>query len=97
MENVHCSPVQHMIVKSADYGDFNNRGTFNQNAYTDTHCSALTNCLVKSLCDGKRSCELTMDDNLLPSIRCSNTSKQIYTKYICRDRKRQTITGKTGA
>jgi hypothetical protein len=85
MENVHCSPVQHMIVKSADYGDFDNISTLNENAKIDRRCSQFTNCQVKSLCGGNRSCELTIDKNLLPSSYCSNTSKQIYTKYTCVD------------
>ena len=74
-----------MLVKSADYGDFDNNGTFDQNANIDTQCSKLTNCRVKSLCDGNRSCELTMGSNLLPSNYCSDTSKQIYSKYTCVD------------
>ena len=91
MENVHCSSVQYMTVKSADYGDFSYSGTFNKNAKIDAQCSALTNCWVKSLCDGKRSCELTMDNNLLPSQYCPDTSKEIYTKYICTDNKSSNI------
>ena len=85
MENIHCSPKQHMVVKSADYGDFDNGGTFDNNTNTDTQCSALTNCQVKSLCGGNRSCEVTMNNHLLPSQYCSNTSKEIYTKYTCVD------------
>jgi hypothetical protein len=85
MENVHCSPIQHVVVKSADYGDFNNSGTFNPNANIDIRCSQLTNCQVKSLCGGKRSCELTMNNNLLSQNYCSDTTKQIYTKYTCVD------------
>ena len=74
-----------MMVKSADYRAFNNRGTFNPNANIDTQCSALTNCQVKSLCGGKTSCELTLNNTLLPSKYCFDTSKQIYTKYTCVD------------
>jgi hypothetical protein len=74
-----------MMVKSADYGDFDNSGTFNKNAKIDAQCSQLTNCQVKSLCGGKRSCELTLGNNLLPSKYCSDTSIQIYTKYTCVD------------
>ena len=74
-----------MMVKSADYGGFDNNGTFHPNANIDSQCSKLTNCQVKSLCDGNRSCELTMDNNLLPSQYCSDTSKQVYTKYTCVD------------
>ena len=85
MENVHCSPMQRMMVVSADYGEFNNNGEFNPNASIDTQCSKLTNCQGKSLCSGNRSCELTMNNNLLPSQYCSDTSKQIYTKYTCVD------------
>ena len=85
MENVRCSPIQLMMVESADYGDYISSGTFNQNANIDEQCSKLTNCHVKSVCGGNRSCELTMDRNLLPSQYCSDTSKQIYTKYTCVD------------
>ncbi len=85
MENVHCSPTQHMVIKGADYGDFDNGDTFDKNANIDTACSALTNCQVKSLCGGNRSCELAMNNNLLQSPYCSNTSKEIYTKYTCVD------------
>ena len=81
-----------MMVKSADYGDFNNSGTFNQNANFDAQCSQLTNCQVKSLCGGKRSCELTIDNDLLLPEYCSNTSGEIYTEYTCVD-KTSFITG----
>ena len=74
-----------MLVKSAYYGDFDNNGKFDQNANIDTQCSKLTNCQVKSLCGGKRSCEIAMDNNLLPSQYCSDPSKKIYTKYTCVD------------
>ena len=74
-----------MMVKMAQYGDFDTSGKFNQNANIDTQCSKLANCRLKSLCDGQRSCELTMDNNLLSSKYCSDTSKQIYTKYTCVD------------
>ena len=98
MENVHCSPIQRMIVNSADYGSFNNIGTFAPNAAIDIQCSRLTNCQVKSLCAGNRSCELTMDNNLLPSQYCPDTSKQIYTKYTCVDEyKSDSITGNVDA
>jgi hypothetical protein len=83
MENVHCSSTERMVVKSADYGDFNVNGIFNDDKNIDSQCSKLTNCQVKSLCDGKRSCELTIDNNLLPSAYCSDTSKQIYIRYTC--------------
>ncbi|CAB4007475.1 uncharacterized protein LOC110250238 [Paramuricea clavata] len=85
MEYVHCSPKQKMVVKSADYGDFNKNGAFNDDENFDTTCSKLANCQVKSRCGGNRSCELTMDKNLLPSEYCSDTLKEIYTKYTCVD------------
>ena len=74
-----------MMVESAQYGDFDTGGIFNQNANIDTKCSKLTNCRLKSLCGGQRSCKLTMDNNLLSSKYCFDTSKQIYTKYTCVD------------
>jgi hypothetical protein len=85
MKDVHCSPKQKMVVKSADYGDFNKNGAFNDDKNIDTTCSKLTNCQVKSRCGGNRSCELTMDNNLLPSEYCPDTLKEIYTKYTCVD------------
>ena len=95
MNNVGCSPEQYMIVKKADYGDFDHGGTFYINARTDKYCGSLTNCQVKSLCGGKKTCKLTMDRNLLPPEFCSHTSKEIYTEYTCVDNKTSnTITGK---
>ncbi len=85
MANVHCSPIQHMVIKGADYGVFDNGGTFDNNTNIDAQCSALTNCQMKSLCSGNRSCELTLNNHLLSSPYCSNTSKEIYTKYTCVD------------
>jgi hypothetical protein len=91
MKDVHCSPKQYMMVKRADYGDFNKTGFFNDDKNIDTTCSKLTNCQVKSRCGGKRSCELTMDNNLLPSEYCPDTSKEIYTEYTCVDSSSSTI------
>ena len=85
MENTHCSSIQYMKVESAKYGDFNNDGQFNPSLNIDEECSQLITCQVKSLCDGKRSCELTINNMLLPSKYCTDTSKQIYTKYTCVD------------
>ncbi len=84
-----------MVVKSADYGDFDNGGTFDNNTNIDTQCSALTSCLVKSLCGGNSSCDLTMNNDLLPSQYCPDTSKETYTQYTCVDKyNSSTITGK---
>ena len=85
MEDVNCSPKQRMAIKRADYGDFNNSGTFDIKTKTDTTCSMLTNCHVKSRCGGEDSCELTFGSNLLPSQYCPDTSKEIYTEYTCVD------------
>ena len=95
MDNVNCSPKQQMLIQRADYGDFKVGDKLNISANTDKKCSILTNCQVKSLCGGKRSCDLTMDNNLLPSQYCSDTSKEIYTQYTCVDNyNSNTITGK---
>ena len=74
-----------MLVESANYGDFNKSGVFHDDVNGNKTCSVLSNCQVKSRCGGKRSCELAMNSDLLPSQYCPNTSKQIYTKYICVD------------
>ena len=86
-----------MVVESANYGDFNESGVFNDDKNDDTTCSVLSNCQVKSRCGGKRSCELAMNSDLLPSQYCPNTSKQIYTKYNCMDTNSSTTatTGKS--
>lgn len=96
MENVHCSSQQYMMVKSANYGNFNNSGVFNDDKDVKTTCSVLTNCQVKSRCSGNRSCELIMNNDLLPKEYCNDTSKQIYTKYICVDTK-STVAVTTGS
>ena len=86
-----------MLVESANYGDFNKSGVFHDDTNVNTTCSALSNCQVKSRCGGKGSCELAMNSDLLPSQYCPNTSKQIYTKYICLDTNSSTTatTGKS--
>ena len=93
MKDVQCSPIQRMVVKKVDYGNFDQSGTFNANARIDTACSMITSCRVKSLCGGNRSCELTMDNNILLSQYCSDTSKEIYTEYTCVDNSPTVITG----
>ena len=85
MENVHCSSKQLMVIKSANYGDFSKNGAFNNDKNFDKTCSAIVSSQVKSRCEGKRSCELTMNKNLLPAQYCPDTAKQIYTKYTCGD------------
>ena len=95
MGHVSCSPKQRMMIQRTDYGDFQIGDKLNVSANIDTQCSALTNCQVKSLCGGKSSCNLTMDNNLLPSQYCSDASKEIYTQYTCVDKyNSNTITGK---
>ena len=85
MENVHCSSLQHMVIESAHYGDFNQKGVFSDVQNIDRKCSALTSCQVKSHCDGRISCALSMDEDLLTLTYCSDNSKEIYTKYTCKD------------
>ncbi len=74
-----------MLIHRADYGDFNNNGVLNININIITTCSIITNCQIKSLCAGSTNCALTMDNNLLPSHYCSDTSKEIYTEHTCVD------------
>ncbi|XP_028416881.1 uncharacterized protein LOC114541103 isoform X2 [Dendronephthya gigantea] len=85
MKDVYCSPKQRMVIKKADYGNFDKNGVFDGNANIDRKCSILTNCKVKSLCGGNRSCELTVDSSLFTSEYCPDTSKEIYIKFLCQD------------
>ncbi|CAB4005117.1 ---NA---, partial [Paramuricea clavata] len=85
MENVHCSSMQRMAIKGADYGDFNNNDVFDGSASIDAKCSPLSNCQVKSRCGGKKSCERIMGSNLLPSPYCRDNLKEIYIEYTCVD------------
>ena len=97
MRNTQCSSVQYMMAKSAQYGNFNRSGMFDPNPKIDTQCTQLANCQVKSLCEGKKSCRLTMDESLLPSEYCPDNSKQIYTKYTCVDTNRSSAMTKGNA
>ena len=85
MENVSCSSKQYMVIKSANYGDFNQNGVFNDDKNVSTVCNAITTCRMKSRCNGKKSCELTIDNSLLPSQHCLDNSKEVYMKYTCGD------------
>ena len=85
MKDVNCSPIQRMVIHKAYYGDFDSDGKFDSSATSDAQCTAVTSCKMKSLCGGNRSCELTIDNNLLLSHLCSNTRKELYTEYTCVD------------
>ncbi|XP_028402574.1 receptor-type tyrosine-protein phosphatase S-like isoform X6 [Dendronephthya gigantea] len=85
MKDVHCSLKQRMVIHKAHYGDFNNSGIFDVNAAIDAQCSGQASCEVKSLCGGNRSCELTVDNNLLSSQHCSDTTKELFIQYTCVD------------
>ena len=74
-----------MVIKRVKYGDYIKNSVFSDDERFDATCSILATCQVKSHCNGKRSCELIMNSDLLPSLYCSDTSKQIYTKYTCKD------------
>jgi hypothetical protein len=94
MSNVRCSP-EHIVIKRAVYGDFNQKGVSAGTARIEPKCNVLTNCQVKSRCGGKKSCKLVINQNLLPSQYCSGTRKKIYTEYACVDTYHSTtITGK---
>ena len=86
MENVSCSSKQYMFIESANYGDFNKNDVFNDDKNVNsTVCSVVTTCRIKSRCNGKKSCELTIDNSLLPSQHCLDNSKEVYMKYTCGD------------
>ena len=91
MKDVHCSPIQRMVIHKAHYGDFDYAGTFNISATIDMKCSRQASCQVKSLCGGNRSCELAIDNDLLLSY-CSDTTKELYIEYTCVDNYTNPIT-----
>ncbi|XP_028411944.1 uncharacterized protein LOC114534670 [Dendronephthya gigantea] len=84
-----------MVIHKAHYGDFNKSRTFDVNAAIDAQCSRLTNCQVKPLCSGKSSCELTVNNNLLPSKYCPDIAKELYVEYTCVDNYVEPITTAT--
>ncbi|XP_028399361.1 uncharacterized protein LOC114522811 [Dendronephthya gigantea] len=92
MKDVHCSSKQRMVIHKAHYGDFNNSGSFNTNATVDIKCSQRASCEVKRLCGGNRSCELIVDNNLLSSQHCSDTTKELFIEYTCVDNYMKPIT-----
>ncbi|XP_028399530.1 uncharacterized protein LOC114522942 [Dendronephthya gigantea] len=92
MKDVHCSPIQRMVIHKAHYGDFIDGATFNAGATIDKKCSRQASCEVKSLCGGNRSCELTIDNNLLSSPYCPDTTKELYIEYTCVDNYMSPIT-----
>ena len=92
MKDVHCSPIQRMVIHKAHYGDFNSGGTFDFSATIDKNCSRQASCEVKSRCGGNRSCELTIDNNLLSSQYCPDTTKELYVEYTCVDNYKKPIT-----
>lgn len=85
MKDVHCSPKQRMVVKNAYYRDSNQTGIYIHDENVDTSCSAIATCRMKSRCNGKRSCEVTIDNTLLPSQFCLDVSKELYMEYTCVD------------
>ena len=85
MVNVGCSSKQYMVIKSANYGDFDQNGVFNDDKNVATVCSAVATCRMKYRCNGNKSCELTIDNSLLPSQHCLNSSEEVYIKYTCDD------------
>jgi hypothetical protein len=93
--NVHCSPNQHLVVETAQYGDFKKTGATKKEVNIHKKCSALTNCGVKSFCGGRNSCQLAMINNFLPKY-CPNIPKDIYVNYTCVDNSNSTTitTGK---
>ena len=92
MKDVHCSPIQRMVIHKAHYGDFDYAGTFNISATIDIKCSRQASCQVKSLCGGNRSCELAIDNDLLSSTYCHDATKKLYIEYTCVDKYTNTIT-----
>ena len=85
MKDVQCSPKQRMVIKNAYYGDFDQTGVFNDDKSFYATCSALATCRMKPFCNGNISCELTINNTLLPSQHCPDVSKELYTKYNCVD------------
>ncbi|XP_028417346.1 uncharacterized protein LOC114541738 [Dendronephthya gigantea] len=94
MKDVHCSPIQHMMVTNVRYGDFIANGKFDADASSDVECNAVASCMVKSLCGGikNKSCDLTINNSLLPPSLCSGRTEEVFTEYTCVDNYYQAIT-----
>lgn len=82
MTNANCPKEQFMVVKAASY-----RGSStNTCGVSDEHtCHVDVTCLVKKQCDGRRHCDIAVDDNLFSGSLCPGLSGYLYFEYQCVD------------
>ncbi|XP_046858365.1 uncharacterized protein LOC124451807 isoform X2 [Xenia sp. Carnegie-2017] len=76
-----CRKRQYMVVKTAEYRGLNQGNVCGSSYYYN--CSVDVTCRLKRLCDGKRECNVTVDDNLFPSKSCLGLDKYLYFEYQC--------------
>ena len=83
MTDVHCPLSQVMKVVMAEYVEFSDGKIFN---YTnDANCSLPSADIVKRQCDGKISCNITVNSSLFHKDLCPRKAKQLYMEYLCVD------------
>ncbi|XP_046857058.1 receptor-type tyrosine-protein phosphatase S-like isoform X7 [Xenia sp. Carnegie-2017] len=76
-----CRKGQYMVVKTAEYRGLNQGNVCGSSYYYN--CSVDVTCRLKRLCDGKRECNVTVDDNLFSSKSCPGLDKYLYFEYQC--------------
>ncbi|XP_046856964.1 uncharacterized protein LOC124450352 isoform X2 [Xenia sp. Carnegie-2017] len=81
--NANCPKGQYMIIKTASYRGLS-EGKNCGSHYKNFSCSVDVTCYLKRHCDGRRECNVTVDDGLfLPSNVCPGLSKYLYFEYQC--------------
>ncbi|XP_046857106.1 protein eva-1 homolog C-like isoform X2 [Xenia sp. Carnegie-2017] len=76
-----CRKGQYMVVKTAEYRGLNQGNVCGSSYYYN--CSVDVTCRLKRLCDGKRECNVTVDDNLFSSKSCPGLDKYLCFEYQC--------------
>ena len=72
-----------MIIKTASYRGLS-EGKNCGSHYKNFSCSVDVTCYLKRHCDGRRECNVTVDDDLfLPSNVCAGLNKYLYFEYQC--------------
>ncbi|XP_046857075.1 uncharacterized protein LOC124450443 isoform X2 [Xenia sp. Carnegie-2017] len=81
--NASCSKNQYMVIKVAEYRGLSKGSSCGSNY--DYSCHVDVTCDLKNYCDGRRECNITVDDNHFSSNICPGLEKYLYFEYQCND------------